>query len=259
MSNQDVPYSIVDSTPSVLALLEAVQDLPRSTESLYIDLEGIKLSRHGTISLLTVFVEPKNHVYLIDVHTLKSRAFTTATITGLTLKSILESPTIFNVFFDLRNNSDALHKHFDIYLQGVQDVQLMKNATRPTGQRHYVNGFGRCINRDAYIPASLKSKWKANKDKGLELFHPSKGGSYEVFNERPIPKIIERYCVNDVRFLPQLRNLYWRRLNSTWQRKVAKETEKRVRESQSTLYQPQSEDKKYGPWETPGQAGFLWL
>ena len=43
-----------------------------------------------------------------------------------------------------------------------------------------------------------------------------------MFNARPIDVDIERYCVKDAPFLPQLWNLYW-------ERNVVEETEKRVR------------------------------
>jgi hypothetical protein len=38
-------------------------------------------------------------------------------------------------------------------------------------------------------------------------------------------------------------------LDESRKRKVMEETEKRVRQSQSATYQPQSEEKKFRPWE----------
>jgi exonuclease 3'-5' domain-containing protein 1 len=249
MTIEDISCSIVDSGESVMTLIDTIQGLPTDAPTLYVDLEGISLSRHGTISLVVIFVQRKNHVYLVDVHTLQSAAFTTATADGATLKSILESPTVTKVFFDVRNDSDALHHHFGVRLSGIEDVQLMENAARPAGRRRFVNGLERCIDNHAPLSVAEKRDWKAAKEKGLTLYHPSKGGSYDVFNARPIDTDIKRYCVNDVRFLPQLRTLYWGRLDRMWQRRVVEETEKRVQESQSAFYQPQSESKKFGPWE----------
>src|SRR5436190_1618559 len=99
-------YSFVDSPASVFLFVDSLKDLPAEPPSLYIDLEGENLCREGSISLLVVF--PKNHVYLIDMHNLQASAFTTAGREGKTLKSILEPATISKVFFDVRNNSDAL-------------------------------------------------------------------------------------------------------------------------------------------------------
>ncbi|KAH7176406.1 hypothetical protein EDB81DRAFT_751773 [Dactylonectria macrodidyma] len=87
---------------------------------------------------------------------------------GPTLKSILESPTIPEVFYDVRKDSDALYSHFDIRLRGIKH-------------------------------------------------------------------------------LPQLREVFWRRLNKAWRNEVEDETEKRVLESQSELYDPHLESKKLSP------------
>lgn len=241
---------LVDAEPSVLTLIGVLQSLPRDSPCVYVDLEGVRLSRNGSISLMTLFVQSQNFVYLIDVHKLQAAAFNTATADGTTLKSILESSEIIKVFFDLRNDSDALHHHFGVRLSGVEDIQLMENAARTALPRRYVNGLERCITNDAPISVEEKQNWKAAKEKGLKLFEPNKGGSYDIFNERPINTDIEHYCVIDVQFLPLLRNLYWGRLNDTWKIRVMNETKKRVLDSQSAAYQPHSEQKKFGPWDS---------
>ncbi|KZL87249.1 3 -5 exonuclease [Colletotrichum incanum] len=229
MNAYSVTHSLVDSTESVLGLLEIIQTLPSDVPSLFLDLEG--------------------HVYLVDVHALQSSAFSTTTGDGTTLKTILESPTIIKVFFDVRNDSDALFHHFAVNLRGVEDVQLMENAARP-GRRCFVMGLEKCIDTYAQLSPSEKLRWKAVKEAGLKLCHPKKGGSYEVFNDRPIQALIETYCINDVQHLPQLREKFWRSLNNAWREEVRVETRKRVWESQSKSYEPQSEKKKFGPWES---------
>jgi len=35
-------------------------------------------------------------------------------------------------------------------------------------------------------------------------------GSYEVFNQRPIPEEIISYCIGDARYLPKLRDRFWK-------------------------------------------------
>lgn len=97
-SIMNTPSTLI-STPSALAsllttLTSALSPNP-STPSLYIDPEGVNLCRHGTTSLLTAYVLPLGHVYLIDVHTLASLAFTTpCPCTGATLGSLLALPTV---------------------------------------------------------------------------------------------------------------------------------------------------------------------
>jgi hypothetical protein len=128
MSMNIISHSLVDTESSVLSLVEELQSLPQDAPCLYVDLEGISLSRHGSISLITLFVQPRNFVYLVDVHKLQDAAFNTAVADGTTLKSVFESPHVIKVFFDLRNDSDALHHHFGVRLDGVEDIQLIENA-----------------------------------------------------------------------------------------------------------------------------------
>ncbi|MBE3049508.1 hypothetical protein IMZ48_44815 [Candidatus Bathyarchaeota archaeon] len=111
------------STETVVSLVETIRDLPQSGQpALYIDLEGISLSRHGSISIVTAYVLPKQHAYLVDVRTLGAAVFDTAAADGITFRTILKSPHINKVFFDVRNDSDALYAHFSIKLHGIEDV-----------------------------------------------------------------------------------------------------------------------------------------
>ncbi|KAL2060851.1 hypothetical protein VTL71DRAFT_8903 [Oculimacula yallundae] len=47
-----------------------------------------------------------------------------------TLKEILECPDITKIFFDVRNDADALFAHFGIHLRGTLDLQLLENYQR---------------------------------------------------------------------------------------------------------------------------------
>lgn len=244
-------YSVVDTTASVSELIDSIVNLPTDPPSLFFDLEGIELSRNGTIFILQLLVNPSNHVYLIDIHLLRGSAFTTPGSQGKTLQDVLQSPATPKVCFDVRNDSDALYAHFGVALQGIQDIQLMENASRrPSAKKNFLNGLARCIQYDAPIPYQDKQSWNAIKDQGLRLFAPERGGSYEVFNERPLKEELSAYCVQDVRFLPHLRNTYWGRLSLFWQGKVEEETLKRVLDSHSANYQPHGTHKSLGPWQS---------
>jgi exonuclease 3'-5' domain-containing protein 1 len=114
---------------------------------MYIDLEGVALCREGSLSIFTLFLDiPKPEVVLIDVYTLCAQAFNTPGTLGKTLTDILQDVNIPKVFFDVRNDSDALFAHFGVALQGVQDVQLMESATRNTTiSRKFVSELTKCI------------------------------------------------------------------------------------------------------------------
>lgn len=184
-------------------MIQALDNLPAKPPSLYIDLEGVNLSRHGTISIMQIFVLLEKLTFLIDVYTLREKAFSHPAPDGTTLGAILESSTIPKVFFDVRNDSDALFSHYQIELSGVQDLQVMELATRKFSKRH-VNGLSKCIENDAPMTYEERANWKAVKDNGRKLLAPECGGTYEIFHIRPLPEEIVRYCAQDVQFLPRL-------------------------------------------------------
>jgi exonuclease 3'-5' domain-containing protein 1 len=88
-------FTIVDCDTSLSDMIDILQGLPTTPPSIYVDLEGINLSREGTISILQFYVLPDDHTYLIDVHRLKESAFsTTGKNTKSCLKAILEAGNI---------------------------------------------------------------------------------------------------------------------------------------------------------------------
>ena len=141
-------------------------------------------------------------------------------------------PSIPKVFFDVRSDSDALYSHFGIKLAGIQDLQLMELATRSFSKK-LVHGLAKCIERDAPMTDSEKNSWKVGKEKGRRLFSPAQGGSFEVWNDRPLSGEIMQYCVHDVQFLARLWSEYNRRLTSLWASRVEAEVRQRIVDSQS--------------------------
>lgn len=102
-----------------LALKTFIDDLPHCKDpipSLYINLEGDNLSREGTLSLITLLVEPRYTVYLIDITRLRDDAFITTGLIGRTIKQILESKEVYKVFFNIRNDSDTLYSLYSVRL-----------------------------------------------------------------------------------------------------------------------------------------------
>ena len=139
-------YTIVSTASQMSALLGSIS-LAGSTTSLpclYFDVEGVNLSRHGSISIIELRYLPlsgpeDSHTYLIDVHILGFLAFSTPSAEGVSLKSVLECPKTPKVFYDVRTDSDALYAQFGIRLAGIIDLQLMEVASR-----------SRCVSLDFY-------------------------------------------------------------------------------------------------------------
>ncbi|KAI4112172.1 MAG: hypothetical protein LQ339_000180 [Xanthoria mediterranea] len=251
LDSVDQSSGLIDTPEAMTSVIDTLVALPSSPPSLFIDLEGVSLSRHGTVSILQLLVSQSDRTYLIDIHTLGSKAFHAPATDGqTTLKSILESNAIPKVFFDVRKDSDALYAHFGIRLAGVQDIQLMELAIRkPNIPKKYLNGLAKCIEKDVPMPMDESHRWKMVKEKGRRLFAPECGGSYEVFNTRPMSDDVQAYCVQDVKFMPKLWTVYNAKLTSpVWKGKVEKATGDRVVMSQSASFDGNGPHMKFGPW-----------
>jgi exonuclease 3'-5' domain-containing protein 1 len=208
--------TLIDLEASLLPLLDSITNLAVDPPSLYIDLEGIALGRHGSISILSLYIAPIKKTYLIDIHSLGEAAFSTTTNSGTSLKTVLESLTIPKVVFDIRNDSDALFSLFQISVDGTKDLQLMELASR-TGSRNFLSGLAKCIEKESPISAAAKTEWCLFKERGHRLFAPEKGGRYEVFNDRPLKPEIIQYCKQDVALLPGLYGFYSTKLRQPGQ------------------------------------------
>jgi exonuclease 3'-5' domain-containing protein 1 len=255
---KDVEAEIIDTSEQVGALVDwlVFRHAPPAPHSptMYLDLEGVDLCRHGSISILTLLINTGatvGRVCLIDVHTLGAQAFKTAGAEGKTLQDILQDERLPKVFFDARNDSDALFAHFGIALQGVEDVQLMESATRKTtASRKFLNSLKNCAEDigPSTFGRNQLAGWKLAKTKGEQLFKAELGGSYDVFNLRPIPEGVISYCTGDVKILPELRDRFWARRTNQWRELVVEETKKRIAASQRLEYQPYGRHRTMAPW-----------
>ncbi len=221
--------------------------------TMYIDLEGVDLCRKGSLSIFTLLISTGitiTRICLIDVHTLGAQAFETRGTEHTTLKDILQDEKIPKVFFDVRNDFDVLFAHFGIALQGIEDVQLMESATRKTTySRKFVSGLAKCVENNVFNHKE-RANWLLLKEKGERLFLAKYGGSYEVFNQRPMLEDIVSYCVGDVKHLPELRERFWYNLAYRWKDLVREKSQERVALSQRADYQPHGSDRAVAPWSS---------
>lgn len=246
---------VVDSVALLRSVIGEVMTLRTDTPSLFIDLEGYQLGRHGSISVMTIYAPPKEKVYLIDIHRLGADAFSTVNVDGKSLKSILESSVILKVFFDVRHDSDALFSHYSIAIDGARDVQLMELGTR-TGPKEFLASLAACVEKDSTISAKEKKTWEMTKLNTRRLYDPALGGRYEIFNDRPIKPEIVKYCVGDVALLPGLFVTYNTKLcrpgEKFWEVQILEATKERIRLSQSPNFNGTSQSNARGPWTREG-------
>ena len=163
------------------------------------------------------------------------------------MRDVLEFTTIPKVFFDVRTDSDALFGLFGISLAGVFDLQVMEFGAR-THHGRFVNGLASCIDRSLDLNAEQKEERKRIKEAGIKMVAPKHGGTFEVFNERPLNSDIVLYCVQDVLWLPKLFDTYASKLGKKRWNKVDKATKERLEKSWSAEYEGNGVHMAYGPW-----------
>lgn len=241
---------IVDDEAKLKTLLNHVAQRVGEEEKqlVFVDLEGVNLGRRGAVAIMQLLIPPSPTVYLVDVHVLGPRAFEVTVDNESSLRSMLESQTIFKVFFDIRNDSDALHAHFGINVAGIIDLQVLECATRqPRGS--YLSGLAKCIEQDLpYDPA--RTRIKAN---GRRLFAPEAGGRYEVFLERPLATDIVEYCEQDVLCMPKLLAQYAVTLHPSVAAQLQAIVDDRIRLSKTATFNGKGRHMAVAPYIAPAR------
>jgi exonuclease 3'-5' domain-containing protein 1 len=94
---------------------------------------------------------------------------------------------------------------------------------------------------------SLAGPLMETKEKGVALFAPERGGSYEVWNARPLDPLLVEYAASDVLYFPQLVAKLWGPLNPKARGWVLTESEKRCNVGSDPAYQPNGREKSIAP------------
>jgi len=199
----DYRYIVIDQLDWVTSAVNEIKSkvVPGGyCPTLAVDLEGVNLGRHGTITIITVAT--RDVVFLFDLLKLGAGAFERG------LKSLLEDPAAEKLMFDCRHDADALWHLYGVFLDGVLDLQLMDILLRrnmlhstsfPVHSRklHMIhkgverlNGYGSCA---AYHVAELKREMAAFKDVGKNLLLRQQ----DLWNRRPLTEEMISYCCVD--------------------------------------------------------------
>jgi exonuclease 3'-5' domain-containing protein 1 len=118
-----------------------------------------------------------------------------------------------------------------------------------------LHGLAKCVEGDSSLSEDEKKAWEVAKEKDQRLFPPEKGGSFAVFNERPLKDEVKIYCEQDGHCLPGLYKVYSDRFGISsprnWMGMIGAETEKRLVEIMSKDYKPHGHQKAGAPaWDT---------
>ncbi|KAJ6598257.1 hypothetical protein DFH09DRAFT_1394359 [Mycena vulgaris] len=186
---------------------------------------------------------------------LRASAFEETGANGNSLNSILESRSVKKLFFDVRNDSDALFNLFGVTLANVYDLQLLEVAVRtskPGKPPRFVKSLVSSL--ESYV-VPLKSSavvrdWARVKEAGLRLFAPEHGGRYEMFEDRPLAPPLQEYCAQDVTLLHELEAALRRNIGPfgrNWEQRVSAESAVRVAVARQANYTPRGPEKALVP------------
>jgi len=161
-----------------------------------VDIEGINLSRKGKISIIQICAENCNDVIIFDITTLQKDAFNYGTYN---LKYLLESSNVTKLFWDVRMDCDALYYLYNISPNKIMDVQVV--YIRAYSNSKYLTGLTKAINELNCISYEDGKRSEEIKEKGKKLWAPEKGGSYEIWEKRPLLEDLKIYAAEDVKYL----------------------------------------------------------
>ena len=205
---------LVNTCRLVRKMIDEIKSL--RCQTLFIDAEGIDLSKTGDVITLQVFIESENGpvAYIMDVWALKKQALQAFNICGrrwrsTTLQSILEDPNVPKLLWDCRMDSEALFWQFGVSLTSVIDIQLMEVIRRPGHRsKDFLGGYARAVKEDIEVDPWEAQEMVWLKRKVQALFIPDKGGSWNVLKRRPLSDKIIEYCVGDIMYMPLLYRMY---------------------------------------------------
>jgi exonuclease 3'-5' domain-containing protein 1 len=190
---------------STVAALAAVTARLSACPAVAVDLEGVDLGRQGRVATLQLCGATRDVTYIVDVVTLGSAAFSAKA----GLRALLESATIKKLFFDVRTDANALHHLHGVSMPpaSIVDLQLLDVCSAIARGRPLtkLGGLGFLLERTPHggLSAAERGRMAVVKQSARGLFSPELGGSYGVWLQRPLTRLLLEYAA-DVRFFHAL-------------------------------------------------------
>lgn len=164
-------------------------------KAIAVDLEGVDLSRIGSISLIQISPADSKIVFLFDITILKERAFYAGLFQLLTEKTILK------IFFDVRGDCDALYHQYHFTPAPIVDCQIAMMCAPRRRQNAYVIGLKKAFKYSTSLSDPTKEQLESVKEAGLRYFAPEFGGSHAAWDHRPLSQELLVYAGVDVWYL----------------------------------------------------------
>jgi exonuclease 3'-5' domain-containing protein 1 len=232
---------LVDSEFQIAA---AVQAICRESE-IAVDCEGVDLSRTGKLCLVQIGLQ-NGTVFIFDITVLGALAFEIRMNDGIeTLKTLLESPRILKIIFDVRNDSEALFHQYNVALTNVMDIQLSELALRRcSGQKtQFLHGLKKVIEEHLDVdPTTMALKASLTR-----RFAASNGFDVQMWNHRPLQSEAIEYAAADARLLFPLHRKFLSQLKPKWINKVMQLSNDRLQERYLKNPTPNGPERAYAP------------
>ncbi len=227
----------IDTEDLLRSLLKEIRGVSAVQPSFYIDAEGF--GRAGSPDLLQIHVLPLQKTFIIDVFTLQRAAFDTTFRTTL-LRTLLESPCITKVLFDLRQDSNAMYSNYQVSIESIVDLQLMEYF-KPgrCANPQYLNGLKVCVQRDSGFPPECIKQWSQEKTLA--------NSTARAFQKRPLPAHLLQYAAGDVQCMPSLYQVYRQQLTIEGWWSVTVRSQERIHDSRHPMYDPTGRQTAEGP------------
>jgi exonuclease 3'-5' domain-containing protein 1 len=200
-------YSVVNEEEALQEFISVIDMVDNYDVDIFVDTEGENgLGKDFNLTCITIKMVSQNRRWLLDPMALGSKLFDTPAKRGKkrTLRQIFEDDKIPVVFFDVRADSNAIHGHFGVHLGGVIDLQVMEMVTRRYRRSTYRDGLDKCIKAlpAKYLSDPARVAFIRRKHAGKVVCSGPDG--YGVFNQRPLPRVLEEYAINDIEHMPEL-------------------------------------------------------
>jgi exonuclease 3'-5' domain-containing protein 1 len=186
---------------------------------IFCDLEGVDLGKLGKTSLFQMTISSLNRTWVFDVTVLGKSVFNTMGSDGQSIRGILESMEIYTVWWDVRNDQNALFFHYQVILNfsSTVDLQTLEQATRTSGgiNKHmkYRAGLGDVVAMEGLKCGKMSQEeadeWTKTKTQGKNHFKTNPDG-WGVFEQCPLPEFVMKYAGQDTVHISMLYEVYTR-------------------------------------------------
>lgn len=196
-------WKAANKLPQLIDTIEDVQAAVKHLKGcrrIAVDLEGNDLGRDGTISILQISTYNKK-VFLFDITSLRHSAFDAG------LRDLLTNEKVTKVFFDLRQDCDALYHHYEIMPTPVLDCQVALMNTPKLRESEYLTGYKKALAFSNLLSDEVSEEMQLIKEEGHDFFRTV----VNAWDIRPLPEFLLQYLVVDVVYLLPLLDKQMRR------------------------------------------------